>query len=503
MARCFLFIVSSLYRYILFITILICSFGYSQSKDQNAALANDTNEVIAAADTNLVDEIEDIESIFIPQYEFIPEYTDEQIKDRLSCAENQVKLTYNPKINSFIDFFVRRRREYSIMVLQRKNLYFPIFERILKEHNMPDEIKYLAIVESGLKPRAISPSSAVGLWQFIPSTGRHYGLRIDSYIDERLDPEKSTVAACRYLKWLYNSFGDWQLALASYNCGPGYVSRARKRARVKGDFWQIYNHLPAETRSYVPQFIAISYLMNYSEAHNLFPPYRDAHIISDTVIVNGYCDLNTMAKMLNICPEDINQLNLELKRNVIPSYIKSYTLKLPIDVLPEFQRNRQTILDSCSIIKPTFLVAKSTRFETTSTLNEQPSKTYSSTKFYYKVKSGDNLLKIATKNGVTLAQIKKWNHLSSTKIRLGQSLLIYGYNYNKAKKSSYTPTKSSYNKPNRPTTNTKTISKTYTVRQGDTLYQISKKYGISLDQLKRINNIGSNEIRVGQRIKVN
>lgn len=499
---------NTLFRHILFFVLLTgCFLGHGQTAniDGDSTAVSDTNTtgVIAAADTNLVDE-DALAPIFIPQYEFIPEYTDEQIKDRLSCAENEVRLTYNPKINSFIDFFVRRRREYSMMVLQRKNLYFPIFERILKEHGMPDEIKYLAIVESGLKPRAISPSSAVGLWQFIPSTGRHYGLKIDSYIDERLDPEKSTVAACRYLKWLYNSFGDWQLALASYNCGPGYVSRARKRARVKGDFWQIYNHLPAETRSYVPQFIAISYLMHYSDVHNLFPPYREASMISDTVMVNGYCDLNTMAQILKICPEDINQLNLELKRNVIPAYIKSYVLKLPIDVMAAFRQNRQAILDSCAVVKPSFLIAKSTRFETTTSLNE-PTKTYSNSKLYYKVRSGDNLLKIATKHGVSIVQLKKWNHLSSSKIRLGQTLVIYGISYTKAKQSNYNSIKAtqSKSKPSRPSTKPKSAGKTHTVRQGDTLYQISKKYGISVGQLKKINNINSNGIQVGQRIKIN
>ncbi|MFQ3576684.1 MAG: lytic transglycosylase domain-containing protein, partial [Cytophagales bacterium] len=245
------------------------------SKAQVVSLS-DSVEIIAAADTSFVDELEaDVPNLYFGTYEFVPEVTEELIRDRMSCAQGEIKLLYNPKINSFIDFFVRRRREYSILMLQRKTLYFPIFEEILKKYGMPDELKYLAVVESGLKPTALSPSNALGLWQFIPSTGRLYGLKIDNYIDERLDIVKSTESACRYLKWLYNAFGDWHLALASYNCGPGYVQRAIKKAGGKNDFWKIYDFLPQETRSYVPQFIAIAYFMQYHEDHNLFPPYQE------------------------------------------------------------------------------------------------------------------------------------------------------------------------------------------------------------------------------------
>lgn len=342
------------------------------------------------------------------------------------------------------------------------------------------------------------------MWQFIPSTGRHYGLRIDSYIDERLNPEKATIAACKYLKWLHGVFGDWQLALASYNCGPGYVTKARVRAGIKGDFWQIYNHLPAETRSYVPQFIAISYLMHYSEEHNLFPQYHDAEILSDTVIIDGYCDLNTMARMLEICPEDINNLNVELKRNVIPEYLKGYALKLPIDVVQKFRRHRETILDSCGQQKPTYLIAKSTRFENSFSLNEKTEKVkVKETKFYHTVKKGENLIKIASKYGVTLTQIKKWNHLSSSKIRFGQKLLIHGKNYSSVTTKHDSNTKRNTTTPQKPNVSTRQNSKFHVVKKGETLYQISRKYGISVNELKDLNNLGSSDIKFGQKLKVN
>jgi membrane-bound lytic murein transglycosylase D len=492
--------VNSSVKYILYWLFLLftATAGFAQTDNEQEEEA-DTSEIIAAADTNLVDDLEDVKEIYVPKYEFIPEFTNEQIKDRLSCIENQIKLTYNPKINSFIDFFVRRRRDYSLMVLQRQNLYFPIFEKALKKHGIPDEIKYLAIVESGLKPKAISPSSAVGLWQFIPSTGRHYGLKIDTYIDERLDPEKSTEAACKYLKWLHGVFGDWHLALASYNCGPGYVSKARKRAGIKGDFWQIYNFLPQETRSYVPQFIAISYLMHYSEDHNLFPQFKDAQVLHDTIMIDGYCDLNTVAEMLKICPEDINNLNVELKRNVIPAYLKKYPLKLPKDVMPYFLKNKDAILDSAAVEKPTFLISKSNRLENNTSLNEEKPIAKPKTQIYHTVKKGENLIKIAGKYGVTLTQIKKWNQLHSSKIHLGQRLVIRG-----GKKLSTTNRSTVPHKPSKPKTSSITSkTKSHVVRNGETLYQISRKCGKSVEELKKLNNLSSNELKVGQKIRTN
>ena len=213
---------------------------------------------------------QDTDSLFIPPltYEYIPDATYDQIEERLKKINSEIPLNFNTRVKSFVDYFTVRDREYTKMVLGRSTYYFPIFEEILAKYNLPDELKYLAIVESGLKSTARSRAAAVGLWQFIYFTGRSYGLHSDWYVDERMDPVKSTEAAARYIKSLYNMFGDWELALAAYNCGPGNVRKAIRRSGYKKKFWDIYRYLPRETRGYLPQFVAITYAFNYQEEHN-------------------------------------------------------------------------------------------------------------------------------------------------------------------------------------------------------------------------------------------
>jgi membrane-bound lytic murein transglycosylase D len=479
---------------------------------------SDSVEVIAAADTGLI-VAEDLDTNLIKSLrnfdyfnEYIPEVTEELIKDRLNCVQGEIKLLYNPKINSFIDFFVRRRRDYALLMLQRKNLYFPIIEQILKKYGMPDELKYLAVVESGLKPTALSPSNALGLWQFIPSTGKLYGLRIDNYIDERLNIEKSTESACRYLKWLYNAFGDWHLALASYNCGPGYVQSAIKKAGGKSDFWKIYDYLPQETRSYVPQFIAVSYFMQYHEEHNLFPQFYEHRMKTDTVLISGYCDLSTLAILLGLCPEDLNKINLELKKNIIPKDLKHYPVNLPIDVIPYFKENRTRLLDSCSKVKAPEIFNKSHKYETEKGLND--TYTYDK-KFIHKVQRGESLGIISMKYRVSMHHIKRWNNLTSDKLKVGQKLVIYTGQKHKINN----PVPFKHTKPiiqsrasalNKNTTQnskirqTNSASKTiyHVVQSGDTLYQISKKYGVSIESIRKNNNIKNNKLILGQKLAI-
>ena len=202
--------------------------------------------------------------------EFVPDVSYDLVKDRLSCMESTVPLNFNNRVFGFVNYFAVKDREYSEMVMSRAPVYFPLFEKYLKKYDLPEEIKYLAIVESGLNPQAISRAGAVGLWQFMPSTGRYFGLHQDWYVDQRMDPERSTEAACKYLRQLYGIFKDWELALAAYNCGPGNVRKAIRRSGYKKTFWEVYRYLPRETRSYLPQFVAILYLLNHSEEHNLF-----------------------------------------------------------------------------------------------------------------------------------------------------------------------------------------------------------------------------------------
>src|SRR5882672_3605628 len=238
--------------------------------------------------------------------DFIPaDETPELIADRLGCLQQTIELSSNSKVHAFIDYFTVRDRDYTKMVLRRKDLYFPLFEKKLKQYNLPDELKYLSIIESALNPRAYSSAHAVGLWQFMSGTSRYLGLHNDWSIDERMDPEKATDAACRYLSQLYSIFGDWHLALAAYNSGPGTVRWAIRRSGYKRSFWEVYNFLPRETRSYVPQFIAIIYAINYSAEHNLYEGTREEILPHDTLVVSKFFHFDTFSKLTGTCAEDL------------------------------------------------------------------------------------------------------------------------------------------------------------------------------------------------------
>lgn len=423
-----------------------------------------------------------------PDWEYIPGDDDPLvIADRLACIENRIPLRYNEKIHGFINYFTVKDREYTRMIIQRMNLYFPLFEKYLAEYNLPDELKYLAIIESGLNPRAISRARAVGLWQFMSATGRYFGLHIDWYIDERMDPEKSTKAACQYLKQLYGMFGDWELALAAYNSGPGNVKRAIRKAGYKKSFWDIYPYVPRETRSYVPQFVAITYTMNYLSEHNFIMSDQEAFPISDTVRVKKYLHLPTLAKLTETCMDDIIKLNPSIQHNALPDLNKYYTLHLPTYTLQALNNNRLAILDSASGVgkKDLELLARNAT-----------GSTYGRDKVVYKVKSGDVLGSIAIRHNIKVTDLKKWNNLSSNTIRVGQRLNIW------LKPSAFA------------TSNTTVAqapvsiqpvpdSKTYTVQPGDSLWSISQKFqGLTIDKIKSLNKLTTSKIQPGQKLVI-
>lgn len=421
-----------------------------------------------------------------PQAELIPNVPDELIEDRLSCLAkpNGVKLTYNKTIRSFIDYFTIRNRNYTLVMERRKNLYFPIFEEYLKKHNMPDELKYLAIVESGLNPRAMSRVGAAGLWQFMPATGREFKLYQDSYLDERLDPYEATEAACKYLKQLYSIFNDWQLALASYNCGPGNVRKAIRQSGYKDDFWEIYNYLPKETRGYVPQFVAVTYAMNYMKEHNLVADSLEYPMVFETITSDKNVNLDKLCEQLNICFEDIQKLNPGLKKNIVPSSL-NYQIRIPADKYEFFASNRDMILDSC---------AKDCEKEITIVKTEMITSKPQQRKIIYTVKRGDALGKIAAKHGVSLSNLRAWNNIKGNTIKQGQRLVIYKKGSMPANNPSPTMAKSATKQ------STATKSKVYYVQPGDTLWSISKKSNLTIQELKEKNNLKGNEIKVGMKL---
>lgn len=416
-------------------------------------------------------------------YDYVPDVSYETVGERLALLETTIPLTYNSYVKGFVDYFTVRNREYTKKVLRRKDVYFPLFERYLAKYNLPDELKYLSIVESGLNTRAISRAGAAGLWQFMPFTGRIYKLHQDWYVDERLDPEKATEAACKYLKELYQIFGDWELALASYNAGPGNVRKAIRRSGYKKTFWEIYRYLPRETRSYVPQFVAVIYSLNYAIEHNLFIDDPDYLMACDTVRVDGYLHLPTMANLLGVCPEDLEDLNPQLKRSVVPETMKNYPVKIPADRLEFFALNKTYIIDSA---------ARVGKAELEYLARHSIGSTYGRDKVVYRVRSGDVLGSIAQRYRVRVSDLRKWNNLNSNLIKVGQRLNIWvnGGNSSAVAQQSSSP-------------GPIPDSKIHVVQPGDTLWHISRKYeGLSIEKIKKLNNLTDNKIKPGQKLVI-
>lgn len=419
-------------------------------------------------------------------YDYVPDFTYEEVADRLSCIETTIPLHYNLRVKGFIDYFTVRDRDYTREILNRKDYYFDIFEPVLSKYNMPDEIKYLAVVESGLRSNAVSHANAVGLWQFIHSTGKIYGLNNNWYIDDRMDPLLATDAACRHLTDLYRMFNDWELALAAYNCGPGNVRKAIKRSGYKKDFWEIFNYLPRETRSYVPQFVAIIYALNYAEEHNLYPEKPFSLPKTDTIQVSQYLHLETFSALSGICMEDLLALNPAVKRGAIPDGFTNFPLNIPLQKLAQVKENRVVWFDSAGKVGKEQLEYLS---------RNTPGSVFGREKIIYKVRSGDVLGSVAQKHHVTIADIKKWNNFSSNTIYIGQNLNIWVLpTYSSTTKSTYTASAQST------TTSMSITSGIYKVQPGDTLWGISKSSNISVEQIKSMNNLTSNVIQPGQSL---
>lgn len=422
------------------------------------------------------------------EYDYVPDVSYEELEDRMNClaANVDVPLEFNQRVKDFVDYFTIKDREYTRGILAKKDLYFSIFEPALAKYELPDALKYLAIVESGLRPNAISRANAVGLWQFISSTGKIYGLKNNWYVDDRMDPYKATDAACRHLRDLYRMFGDWELALAAYNSGPGNVRKAIRRSGYKKKFWEIYRYLPRETRSYVPQYTAIVYTMNHALEHNLYAEDIKYPIEFDTVQVSQYFHLETFSNQLNVCLDDLIDLNPQIKRGALPEGTKGHALRVPVELKSDIVARRSFLYDTASKVgkKQLEYLARN-----------EPGSTYGRQKQIYRVRSGDVLGTIARRYHVRISDIKKWNNLRSNLIRVGQRLRIWVLpTYNSSTKSLYQVTARSKNTPDL------TGKELYTVEHGDTLWGISKKTNLSVAKLKSLNNLNSNNIKVGQAL---
>jgi len=415
---------------------------------------------------------------------YIENTTYDLVQDRISCMEAEMPLHFNDKVYGFVNYFTVRNRDYIKDVIRKSTIYFPIFEEYLEKYNLPDELKYLAVVESGLRPQIQSRVGAGGLWQFMPYTGNMFQLHQDWYIDERFDPYQSTEAACKYLSSLYNMFGDWELALAAYNSGPGNVRKAIRRSGYKKGFWEIYKYLPRETRSYVPQFVAIAYTINYAEEHNLLPDAPAYQMENDTLMIKGYANLKTLAKSLSLCYKDIQALNPNLKRFGLKSEKRYYPIRLPIDKIFEARTNKDTLL---------YLAALNGKKDLEYLARNSTGSTYGRDKHIYRVKSGDVLGTIAVRYNVRVSDIKKWNRLSNNTIRIGQKLSIWTYPNTKIKTVSVSAPVAKHTPINLDG------KKTHTVQPGDTLWDISKMYkDLNIEKIKVLNKLQSDKLQPGQ-----
>lgn len=352
---------------------------------------------------------------------------------RLRALPTIIEMPFNQPVKKALDFYLMRRRALvERMVSVGFNYYFPIFENALQKHELPSELKYLACIESALRQNAYSPARAAGLWQFIAATGIMQGLEVNSYIDERYDLYKSTEAACIFLKKLYNKFGDWHLAIAAYNCGPGNIDKAIARSGGHRTFWEIYNYLPQETRAYVPFFIAATYVMTYHCEHGLCGSVTDIPVECDTIMVNRMVHLEQIAHCLNLPMEVVESLNPQYIRDIVPgSPEKPHSITLPANKAISFLEHQ----DSIYAYKAETLLPRNGRITEVSTRgrrneyvrqggNRGSSGSTASSSRTYTVRKGESLGSIARKHHTTTAKIKKLNKLKSDRIHPGQKLRL-------------------------------------------------------------------------------
>jgi membrane-bound lytic murein transglycosylase D len=418
---------------------------------------------------------------------FVVDLPTDTLKARLARMNEKTpfNITYNSSLESVIKSFLTRRRDLMQRMMTASQFYFPLFEQELDNQNIPLEIKYLAIVESALNPKAMSRVGAKGLWQFMYSTGKMYGLDVSSYVDERHDPIMATKAASKYLSRLYDIFGDWDLALAAYNSGPGNVNKAIRRSGGYENYWNIRPFLPRETAGYLPAFLATMYIFEYAEEHGL--QYKKAerpYFETDTIHVKNLITFDQISKLVDISNEELEMLNPAYKLNIIPKVEgKNYALRLPKSKIGKFVANEEEIyafvkkeLDSLEKPLPSMITAQD--------------------QIRYRVKSGDYLGKIAERYGVGVSQIKRWNGLRSNNLRVGQRLTIFPRKPYVAESSS----KSSASKSSNTVANG---AKVHTVQSGDSLWTISKKYpGVTIENLREWNGISGNNLKPGTKLKL-
>ena len=494
------------------------------------------------------------ENIYGYRPDEVPTFNDSVYFSRITKINSPLPYTYNDKVKGFINLYAVRKRQQVEKMLGLAEFYFPIYEEVLDKYNMPLEIKYLSIVESALNPKAVSRVGATGLWQFMYTTGIMYKLEVNSFVDDRKDPYEATEAAALFLKDLHNLFGDWFLAIAAYNCGPGNVNKAIRRSGGKRTFWEIYPYLPQETRGYVPAFIAASYVFIYHKEHNLYPQQNTLPTMVDTVVLNKELDFASISDVLNVPVDMLRDLNPQYKKDIVPASNKAMFLRLPAQKAYIFG----TLIDSMVLVyeqshspKPVFVqktvvkpgdsnavvVADKSGNNTTDTEKTAQQTSYSpKIKIRYTVKAGDNLGLVADWFDVSIYSLRRWNALRGNRLNVGQRLTVMvpsdkAAHYKKINTMSklqkerlanpnYTApeneeVKTAVNNKTVPKKNTPVVQNTktntsgknfqyYVVQRGDTLWSIAQRFpGVTVEEIKKLNGIRDNRsLQLGQKLKI-
>ncbi|HDR90418.1 MAG TPA: LysM peptidoglycan-binding domain-containing protein [Bacteroidetes bacterium] len=449
----------------------------------------------------------------IPTGDPIVDFPDSVYVERLKRIPSVVELSYNSIVRNYIRVYTGQKRKNMEVMLGLADHYFPVFEQIFDQYGLPVELKYMAVIESALNPRAVSRVGATGIWQFMYGTGRMYGLTINSLVDERRDPVRATHAAAQYLRDLYNIYNDWVLVIAAYNCGPGNVNKAIRRSGNKRNYWDLFYYLPRETRGYVPAFIAATYVMNHYRDHGLVPREIDMPVRTDTIMVHENLHLAQVSEVMDIPLQLLRDLNPQYRRDVVPAMGTGFSLTLPFNQTTRFIDLQDSVLayrhdhyfnEENRIINPTY-----SRY-----VPEPPT---GKVKLTYTVKSGDNLGYIAEWYNVRVSDLRYWNNIRGNLIRAGQSLAVYVSpgdveKYKPVNSLSFAEKQRRIGKtvaspasaPVASGAATDTDYVYYRVRSGDTLWDIARKYpGVTDSEIMQLNKLKyGDKIVPGQMLKI-
>lgn len=442
------------------------------------------------------------------------QFSDSVYNDRIGRINSIIRLRYNSIIRNHIHVYTIKQRDKFSAVLGLKDYYFPMIEDIFDSYGLPAELKYMAVIESALNVNAVSRMGATGLWQFMYSTGRMYGLTINSVVDERRDPVKSTHAAAKYIRDLYNIYKDWTLVIAAYNCGPGNVNKAIRRSGNKKDYWDIFYRLPRETRGYIPQYVAAAYAINYYPEHNIKPLPLNIPLSVDTIMLNKDIHLSQISEVMKIPLGELRALNPQYRTGLVPGSSKRLPLTLPMSHLSDFIDLNDTIRS----YKPDVYLNGNTRIADPTRSSYLPADIKGKTKLVYTVKEGDNLGYIAEWYRVGLSDLRYWNNIYRNTIRIGQKLAVFV----DPSKSEYLASVNSMSFAEKqamigkavPVNNSPVMTEStvevegdyiiHTVRYGDTIWDIVKIYGdVTATEVLSLNNITDpQKIQVGQKLKI-